>query len=140
MSEPLMQLVYVSFATHKFSEAELEQLLDSIRVNNQRLGVTGMLLYRNGDFIQVLEGAETTITQLYQTILDDPRHSGMFELLSQPITEREFGDWSMGFKRIGSDNLPGYSKLMNNPNNPELRAETASQALSLMRIFASGQL
>ncbi len=137
MSEPLMQVVYVSCATKPFTEGELESLLTSVRFNNQRLGVTGMLLYRQGDFIQVLEGPETTVTELFQKILSDARHSGVFELLSKPINQREFGEWSMGFRRIDQQHIPGYTKMMNNPSDQQLKVETASQALALMRNFAS---
>ncbi|MEL6406516.1 MAG: BLUF domain-containing protein, partial [Chloroflexota bacterium] len=57
-------IVYVSYASHTMSESELVEILDTARENNQRLNVTGMLLYRDGFFIQALEGEQAVIEPL----------------------------------------------------------------------------
>ena len=56
------QLVYVSAATHAFTKSELLELLNKARANNQRLGITGLLLFKDGDFIQLLEGDKSCRT------------------------------------------------------------------------------
>lgn len=96
------QLVYVSRATGDVSEEELEALLQQARTNNQAVGVTGMLLYHEGDFIQVLEGDEARVTEIYKRIDNDPRHADPQIVLRHEVEERSFEDWSMGFKRTGS--------------------------------------
>lgn len=60
MSDEIM-LIYGSSSTDRFSEADLVPLLQQAREKNQRLNVTGMLLYRDGNFLQVLEGERETV-------------------------------------------------------------------------------
>lgn len=97
--------VYSSTAVRPLSEAELEELLRNSRANNQRLGVTGMLLYKDGRFMQALEGEETVVRTLLQKIAADPRHYDV-RLLDEGFTEeREFSEWSMGFERLDGDGL-----------------------------------
>ena len=59
------QVVYASAAVEAFSEVQLVQLLARARTNNERLGVTGLLLYDEGSFLQVLEGDAKVIELLY---------------------------------------------------------------------------
>ena len=75
-------LVYISSATWLMSDEELAALLMECRTNNERLQVTGMLLYKEGNFIQVLEGEQETVEQLYIKIRADVRHTGATELSS----------------------------------------------------------
>ncbi|MCR9277143.1 MAG: BLUF domain-containing protein [Pseudomonadaceae bacterium] len=98
----IYQLVYVSRATAEVSEEELDALLDQARTNNARVGVTGMLLYHEGGFIQVLEGEESQVNEIYSRIDTDPRHSDPHIVLRHEIEERSFEDWSMGYKRTGN--------------------------------------
>lgn len=64
----MLQIVYASSATKAFSKAELVELLTQVRAKNSRLGVTGMLLYKDGNFLQVIEGEEAIIRGLYQSL------------------------------------------------------------------------
>lgn len=93
----ITQLVYVSSATQLMSDDELAQLLRKARQKNARLEVSGMLLYKGGNFVQVLEGDASTIDELERTIEADPRHGGMIRLLRRTHERREFAGWSMGF-------------------------------------------
>jgi Sensors of blue-light using FAD len=109
-------LVYVSSAVQPFSPAELTDLLTKSRVNNTRLGITGMLLYKDGNFMQVLEGEELVIRSLHTHIACDPRHRGLITLLQGSRTERQFPDWSMGFRDLNASEVrstPGYSEFLN---------------------------
>lgn len=90
------------------------------RENNIKLGITGMLLYSENNFIQVIEGELALINGLYSNITNDPRHTGFLTLLRGEIQARNFPDWSMGFKKIsendysvisGFENLDGSSSL-----------------------------
>ena len=93
-----MTLVYVSSATGQFAEADLPNLLRQSRLKNRRLGVTGLLLYEGGNFIQVLEGAPAAVDGLYETIERDPRHHRTIVLLRERIDRRRFPNWAMGFR------------------------------------------
>ncbi|HYO82621.1 MAG TPA: BLUF domain-containing protein [Bryobacteraceae bacterium] len=112
----MLSLVYVSSARQEFSHADLFELLKRSRENNTRLGVTGMLLYNDGNFIQVLEGPEEAVRSLYSTIGADARHGGVICLLERSIERREFGDWSMAFRNLSEPeirNRPGFSEYLN---------------------------
>lgn len=102
----MISTVYVSAARHAFTPAELEALLEKSRANNSRDGVSGVLLYRDGDFLQVLEGPEEAVRRTYARIARDPRHGGVIVLDESEITERNFGEWSMGFRRVDAAARP----------------------------------
>ena len=101
----LVHLIYCSTATRSFSNADLLELLQTARERNRELGVTGMLLYENGGFFQVIEGEPATIDQLYAAIAADPRHNRLTRIIHEPIVRRAFADWTMGFSRISPDEL-----------------------------------
>jgi hypothetical protein len=101
-------VVYVSSATHLLQEAEIERLLSRARVRNARAGLTGLLLYSDGSFMQYIEGPREALMRTYAVIRRDPLHHDIDELLNEPLTEREFGDWAMAFKR---EMLPAFLTL-----------------------------
>ena len=74
-------LIYASSAVKPFLQSELFELLEICRENNTRLGITGMLLYKDGNFMQLLEGEETPVRRLYEKIGSDSRHRGEITLL-----------------------------------------------------------
>ncbi len=101
----MRSVTYISTATTPFSEADLVKLLDKSRGKNFRAGLTGMLLYRNGTFIQTLEGEDEALWTTYDAILRDPRHKGIIKLMDHPTEEREFKSWSRGFATVGAGDL-----------------------------------
>lgn len=94
--DTLHTLVYVSHATAEQTEAEVERLLLDSRRNNARDGITGVLLHRDGSFMQCLEGAEAAVRRTFARIQADHRHDGVIVLLDEPIDARSFPDWTMG--------------------------------------------
>ena len=106
----LIQLIYVSAALKLFAPAELRELLRLARIKNQRLDVTGMLLYHQGSFLQVLEGPAAAVNPLLETIGADPRHDQLMLLLRREIEARNFADWKMGFVDVAAQAqaLPGF--------------------------------
>lgn len=96
----LYALVYASTAQHAPTRAELDRLLERARDRNARLGVTGLLLYSSLNFMQYLEGPAEGMHEVFECIKADPLHHGIIELLREPIREREFPDWQMGFRSI----------------------------------------
>jgi hypothetical protein len=114
----MFSLVYVSSATRPFSGEDLRVLLGTCRKNNAELGITGMLLYKDGNFMQVLEGDEGAVRGLYERIAADPRHGGEITLQQGYVEGRQFPDWSMGFRDLDSPEArsdPGYSEFLNAP-------------------------
>ena len=106
----LIQLIYVSAALKLFAPAELRELLRLARIKNQRLDVTGMLLYHQGSFLQVLEGPAAAVNPLLETIEEDQRHNKLMLLLRREIEARNFADWKMGFVEVAAQAqaLPGF--------------------------------
>jgi Sensors of blue-light using FAD len=98
----VFSLVYLSSATVPFSEGDLLELLKQSRANNARLGISGMLLFQDGDFLQVLEGEEDKVRALYDKISLDPRHGRRTTLFQGWSGSRDFPDWSMGFHDLNS--------------------------------------
>lgn len=96
----LIHCIYSSVASSLFSESDLPPLLQKARTANAAIGVTGMLAYINGNFLQVIEGEECIIDELFGKISKDPRHRRILMLVREPITARTFADWSMGFEAL----------------------------------------
>ncbi len=110
MSE-LMHLIYSSAATQHFGRDELVELLDRARTTNSKLDISGMLLYIDGSFLQVLEGAPDQVDALFSHIAKDSRHTTVVTIIREPIAKRTFSDWSMGFADVSTDDLNAIDGL-----------------------------
>jgi hypothetical protein len=107
-------LVYISYAEHPFTDLELVELLQKARENNKRQQITGILLYAQQRFIQVLEGEEEEVRDLFERIAGDPRHRKVTVVLEGQHTQRMFSKWSMGFKSLTDfqfRDLSGYTSV-----------------------------
>ncbi|MCJ1714967.1 BLUF domain-containing protein [Curtobacterium sp. VKM Ac-2922] len=105
----MLSLTYSSVATSTLEPADLTALLTQSRASNEHTGITGMLLFRNGYFLQVLEGPDAQVRQKMRTIRDDPRHTKVTVLLEEVIQDREFPEWTMGFPSEQElEDVPGY--------------------------------
>lgn len=134
----MRQLVYVSTASVNFTQSELLSLLEKCRVNNAKLDVTGMLLLKDSNFIQVLEGEDSVVGTLFDKISRDHRHRGILKLLSTQIDHREFAEWSMGFKQlddVDAESYPGYSEFLNLSFADATFTTDASKAKRLLKAF-----
>lgn len=98
-SEPAdcYSIVYISTAIADFKSADLVKLLERARGFNKRVGITGVLMFGGGRFVQVLEGGPATVRRLYARIMADPRHGRLEKLADGPLARREFKDWHMSF-------------------------------------------
>ena len=101
----MYHLMYASYAKQDFSENDLTELLIKARVNNSNLGITGMLVHRAGNFIQVLEGEEAAVKDLYEIIRADERHAGEIIISEGAISERQFDKWAMDFRNYSKNAL-----------------------------------
>lgn len=101
----LLHCIYTSTGNTDLPSAELAELLRRARLRNESLGITGMLLYSNGSFMQVLEGEEAVVDAMYARISTDQRHHHVTLIIREPIQKRTFGDWSMGFFEAAPDEI-----------------------------------
>jgi hypothetical protein len=108
--------VYVSAATKPFAPADLRTLLSKARAFNSSIGIgiSGLLLYHERSFFQILEGEVEQITHLFAHIGKDKRHDNVLLLSREEVKERNFGAWSMGFVDVDpmTTKLTGFLKLL----------------------------
>jgi Sensors of blue-light using FAD len=93
----LFSLIYISAAARLIDHSELLRLVERCNENNAAADVTGLLLHREGNFIQVLEGAEEAVKRTLSIIGTDARHRGLITLLSDRLPDRQFPGWPLGF-------------------------------------------
>ncbi len=99
----MRQLLYVSTCSRDLTPGALDDILAAARANNALLGITGLLLHIDGGFLQILEGDERAVRELYGRIAADRRHGSQRLMLDREIAGRVFSGWSMGFERPASD-------------------------------------
>lgn len=134
----LIHIVYLSYSEKELSESELNGFLATIRRKNEIQNITGLLLYNDEAFIQVIEGKREIINNLFDIISKDSRHSNIVKLLEEPITKRAFPDWSMGFRKINKEQnmqLPGFSDFMQNKHSEIDYEECATAVRHLLYSF-----
>jgi hypothetical protein len=107
MTSKLIQCIYASAASRDFETEALAELLQVARENNARLGLTGMLLYAEGSFFQVLEGQAEVVDAMYAKIEGDKRHAQVTQIIREPIPRRYFDAWTMGFYNVSREELAG---------------------------------
>jgi hypothetical protein len=96
----LIHCIYASKSSSEFKEHQIPQLLESARRNNAARDITGMLLYVEGNFFQILEGHESAVTGVFERIRGDTRHGRITQIILEPIFERAFSEWTMGFANV----------------------------------------
>ncbi len=101
----IYQVLYRSWAAQPWSGAQLQELLGKSRDYNAGYGITGLLLYSEGCFVQVLEGPEDAVRALYAKIQQDPRHTQVLTVREGPGPHRYFADWSMDFGYVAKQEV-----------------------------------
>lgn len=99
----LVRLLYASRAVDT-SPAAIQAILETARRHNHQDGVTGILVYGGGIFMQAIEGGRQVISNLYGAIQRDARHKDVVLLHYEEIVERRFGSWTMGLVDVGRIN------------------------------------
>ena len=124
----LVRLMYASRAVPSVDQDELVAILRKSKANNPSQGVTGVLCFSEGIFLQALEGGRSAVNQLYNRIASDNRHTQV-ELLSYgEIGERRFAGWSMGQVNISRLNP---ALLLKYSERPTLDPYAVSGAVSM---------
>ncbi len=93
----MKRIIYLSSSTKYLSSYEIGSLLSNARENNLINGITGLLLYADGDFLQVIEGPNIPIIKLFESIQRDTRHKEILTITNTEIKEKHFPNWNMGF-------------------------------------------
>ncbi len=143
-SEPdadLVVVVYTSVATQEPSRDDLAAMLDGARRRNAARGITGLLVYHDGCFMQAMEGPRPVVDDLLRRIAADGRHGAMLVLLQQPREARQFAGHSMAYRDMRDDPLPeGHSGLLNDGLRGESFRGHPDRIHRLLQIFADTQL
>jgi hypothetical protein len=137
------RIIYVSSETAPFSEAQLDALLRKSRNHNLASGITGLLLYKDGHFMQILEGPKPAVLALIAKIKKDPRHRDVSILMQSDTGQCEFKDWSMGFKRIDATTareIPGYRDFSQLDLIDNQFLANPSESLGLLLAFKNARL
>lgn len=139
----MLQLTYLSKAVVPFTEKELAELLRRSRENNESLGISGMLVHRHGMFLQVLEGPEQKVRELFRRIAADPRHEHVDILIEMNVDKPAFADWSMGFFNADDAEMatvPGFTDLFGRSFSRRTLSANPAAACKLLLAFRDGAL
>jgi len=90
----MYQLIYISSATKSLAREEFLELVAHSKSKNTAMGITGILMFKDGNFMQVLEGKQELIAKLYSTIKVDSRHTLVSIIQEGLINLREYPGWS----------------------------------------------
>lgn len=136
----LSHLIYLSSALKpEVPERELQSILNSAVRHNLANEITGMLLYSNGGFMQLLEGEEAAIQETYSRIEQDTRHKSLILLLQGKISNRTFPNWSMGYIRNAADcedKCEGNDAFRHNGFDEAKLKANPGLALDMLRIYS----
>lgn len=136
-SDNIRQIVYISAARGGLGAEDLQAIFRRSIENNPVSGITGLLLWRDLEFMQVIEGPSEAIENLYARILRDPRHTLVIKLLDQVLAEREFPDWAMQVVNVRERSVTELKAAGGGIDDGQFRslAGSPSRAKQLLRHF-----
>ncbi|GAA2743285.1 hypothetical protein GCM10009868_16430 [Terrabacter aerolatus] len=132
----MLSLTYFSTATTPLDADDLRELLERTRSRNASVGLTGLLLYADGSFVQTLEGPDDVVEETFARISRDTRHRSVSVALHEQVDERHFPDWSMGFRELSDEqtrSVPGFNDYLDGRNAP--RTPGGNRAEAFHRAF-----
>ena len=105
------RLIYSSEATGEMARADLEQMLEESRVRNARRDITGVLVFVDGVFLQVLEGERDDVEDLMESIRRDPRHRNLKVFHEEESDRRTFPTWRMAYLSPRAEDVSAWAGL-----------------------------
>jgi Sensors of blue-light using FAD len=105
------RLIYSSEATPGLETDGLEEMLAESRVRNRAHGITGVLVFVEGAFLQILEGEKADVLDLMERIGRDPRHRGIKVFYEEDVAERAFPSWSMAYLSPSAEEVAKWAEL-----------------------------
>jgi len=136
----LVQLIYVSELVNN-DETQIPAIMASSVRHNAEDGITGMLLYSQGNFLQVLEGERNKVDATYARIAQDLRHRNTVMLTEEPVDERYFPDWSMGYRQLEPElatQIPQYAPFFQFGFDAQAFQAKPGVALEMLELFSRG--
>ena len=109
----LIQSVYSSVATEPMPKSKLYKILVEARVNNKLSDVTGLLVFVDGKFLQVLEVEQDVVSSLLDKISKDRRHKDLKVVYKANIEQRTFASWQMAYVSLSPKELAAWAGLRN---------------------------
>lgn len=134
----MLSLIYVSTSVKLLGEPELMDILRVSRENNQSKDVTGLLLYKGGNFMQVLEGPDDKVEDLFNYIKGDSRHKDVTVISREQISARQFPAWEMAFQNLDNpvvQNEPGYSQFLHDEFVDDVYRDNPLRAYIMLLTF-----
>lgn len=134
----LRTIVYASSAAPNLTVGDLEHILSDARRFNAEQGVTGVLLHHDDSFMQCFEGPSQAVAAVYARIRRSRQHTGIVEMLDEPIAQRSFEGFDMGSARASASDLLALSTASWARQQQQPRAgqaDLASAGLFLLRTF-----
>ena len=134
----MLSLIYVSSSVREMNPEELMDILKVSRENNVVSDVTGLLLYKGGNFMQALEGPDDVVRALYEKIKKDPRHKDVSIISTEQIQKRQFSAWEMAFTNLDNPeikNEPGYSQFLQDEFTADVYRENPLRAYIMLLTF-----
>ncbi|MCL5130053.1 BLUF domain-containing protein [Algibacter sp. L4_22] len=104
-------ICYISHSVEHKSQEKLKTLYNKAKINNSKQGITGILIYKNQTFLQVLEGEKNTVNEVFERIKIDPRHQHVLKVVDTSIEQIIFQDYHFGFTIV--DNKQAIKNLHN---------------------------
>jgi hypothetical protein len=105
------RLIYSSEATAEMARSDLQQMLEESRIRNARRDITGVLVFVDGVFLQVLEGERDDVDDLMQSIRRDPRHKDIKVFHEEEIDRRAFASWRMAYLSPRAEEVAAWAGL-----------------------------
>ncbi|MEF1291663.1 BLUF domain-containing protein, partial [Vibrio sp. M260118] len=130
-----IRLIYVSTVSAEFKMSSFDEIMFTAQERNRANDITGVLYFSPKYFMQYLEGEQVNVAATFARIEKDPRHTDILVVDKQPITARQFGEWSMAYILQPELLEPLNLQFMNSPHfNPYLlNAESANQIITELR-------
>lgn len=138
----MLSLIYSSVATRPLDGDDLAALLEQSRASNEREDVTGVLFFRNGYFLQLLEGPDAAVRAKLDRIKRDDRHTKVRVISEELVSERQFPEWTMAFPATDRslEDVPGYRSTFEDLDDPiAVQTPSAAAVRELVRWFRPGR-
>lgn len=110
-------IVYRSRASANVDDKEIEKILKTARKANAKNGITGILIFKEGVFLQVLEGERSKVLDTINRIKEDIRHQDVTIIGDMIGSEKSFASWDMAFSSLEDLNLSWIEETLFNSNN-----------------------
>ena len=131
----LHQLIYSSSPSKKVLKSHLYIILRQARKNNKIIGVTGLLIYSDEHFFQILEGEKEVVSELFQRISSDKRHSDIQILSENDVDFRSFPSWEMAYVTPSAKELATWSGLQSTTTVEETLSSLKSEPSRIMDVL-----